>query len=102
MVPKNIAVDLMMIFQFFSYIACNKIVLLEDIASKFNIGTQIAVERIIRMLEIDNLNGVFDERGRFIQISGSELNELALFIRKIGRVSIEDIVSATNKICNRF
>ena len=98
----KISVQQMIVFPLYSHITCNNIILLEDLAWKFNISTHNVAERIIRMIEMGNLNGIFDERGRFIQMRGSELDELASFIRKTGRISIADIASTTNQIFRRF
>jgi len=44
------------------------------------------------------ISGVMDDRGKFILITRFELEKVANFIKKRGRVSIEDIAYESNRL----
>ena len=44
------------------------------------------------------LAGVIDDRGKFIYIPSSELEAVATFIRRRGRVSLADLVENSNSL----
>ncbi|XP_016116465.1 DDRGK domain-containing protein 1-like [Sinocyclocheilus grahami] len=44
--------------------------------------------------------GVIDDRGKFIFITPEELNAVAQFVKKRGRVSISELVQASNTLIN--
>ncbi|KTF76805.1 hypothetical protein cypCar_00040405 [Cyprinus carpio] len=77
--------------EFIQYVQKSKVVLLEDLASHFSLRTQI-IKRHVRR--------VIDDRGKFIFITPEELNAVAQFIKKRGRVSISELVQASNTLIN--
>ena len=84
--------------KFISYIQETKVVLLEDLAAHFKMKTQEVIDRISVLQESGDLTGVVDDRGKFIFISSSELEDVAKFIRQQGRVSITDLAANSNKL----
>ncbi|KYQ90253.1 hypothetical protein DLAC_08856 [Tieghemostelium lacteum] len=84
--------------QFISYLKSHKMVLLEDVAMEFNIKTMDAIERIKSLDKQGLISGVIDDRGKFIYISRDELEQVAKFINKKGRVNIEQIAYESNKL----
>jgi len=46
------------------------------------------------------MSGVLDDRGKYIFISQEEMMKVADFIKRKGRVSIEDIAREANKLIN--
>ncbi len=53
----------------------------------------------IKSLEIDGrLQGVFDDRGKYLFLTTQELDDMAAWIQRRGRCSIGDIVAQANKI----
>jgi hypothetical protein len=46
------------------------------------------------------LTGLIDDRGKFIHITVEEMEKVAKFITRKGRVSIEDIARESNKLIN--
>lgn len=42
--------------------------------------------------------GVIDDRGKFIYVSQSELNAVASFIKKRGRVSLTELAEHSNNL----
>lgn len=84
--------------QFIDYIKENKVVVLDELALKFKLKTQITIDRIQCLLEDGSLTGVIDDRGKFIYISQSELNAVASFIKKRGRVSLTELAEHSNNL----
>jgi len=86
--------------EFINYINEQKVVQLEDLASRFKLKTQDCIDRVHRMLEEETICGVIDDRGKFISITREELEEVAKFIKVRGRVSIQELVENSNRLIN--
>ncbi|XP_053170380.1 DDRGK domain-containing protein 1-like [Scomber japonicus] len=86
--------------EFIQYIESSKVVLLEDLASHFEMRTQDAIARLQDLLADGSLTGVIDDRGKFISITPEELNSVAQFIRQRGRVSITELAQASSSLIN--
>jgi Skp family chaperone for outer membrane proteins len=84
--------------QFIEYIKENKVIVLDELALKFKLKTQVAIDRIQSLLEEGALTGVIDDRGKFIYISQSELNAVASFIKQRGRVSLTELAEHSNNL----
>ncbi|XP_022165232.1 DDRGK domain-containing protein 1 isoform X2 [Myzus persicae] len=84
--------------QFIEHIKENKVIVLDELALKFKLKTQIVIDRIQSLLEEGSLTGVIDDRGKFIYISQSELNAVASFIIKRGRVSLTELAEHSNNL----
>lgn len=86
--------------EFVAYIKNQKVVLIEDLAARFKLKTQAAIDRI-KDLQNDNiLSGVIDDRGKFIYVSQDEMEAVAKFIRQRGRVSIQELAENSNQLIN--
>jgi len=85
---------------FINYIKNEKVVLLENLAARFKLKTQEAIDRLNTMLEAGDLTGVIDDRGKFIYISQDELEAVAKFIRQRGRVTISELAESSNVLIN--
>ncbi|XP_073697018.1 DDRGK domain-containing protein 1-like isoform X2 [Garra rufa] len=86
--------------EFIQYVKNSKVVLLEDLASHFGLRTQDAIARLQDLIADGTLTGVIDDRGKFIFITPEELNAVAQFIKQRGRVSISELVQASNTLIN--
>lgn len=86
--------------EFIDYIKSQKVVLLEDLASRFKLKTQEAIDRVQELLAQEWLIGVIDDRGKFIYITKEELESVAHFIKQRGRVSIAELVDCSNSLIN--
>jgi len=84
--------------QFIEYIKENKVCYVDALASEFGLRNTDAVERINRLMEQGDLTGVLDDRGKFIYISKDELEKVANWINKKGRVSIDEIRKESNRL----
>lgn len=83
---------------FIQFIKDEKVVLLEDLAGTFQMKTQDAINRLNLLLEDQQLTGVIDDRGKFIYITQDELENIAKFIRRRGRVAISELVENSNQL----
>jgi len=68
--------------EFIAYIKKHKVVLLEDLASNFNLKTKDVIDRLKELETQERISGVIDERGKFIFISPEELDAVARYIKK--------------------
>ncbi|XP_025203680.1 DDRGK domain-containing protein 1 isoform X1 [Melanaphis sacchari] len=84
--------------QFINYIQENKVIVLDELALKFKLKTQVVIDRIQSLLEQGSLTGVIDDRGKFIYISQPELDAVASFIKKRGRVSLTELAEHSNNL----
>lgn len=86
--------------EFLDHIKKEKVVILEDLAAKFQLKTQDCIDRVQALLADETLVGVIDDRGKFIYITRQELEEVSHFIRQRGRVSISELVDSSNSLVN--
>lgn len=83
---------------FINYIKEKKIVMLEELAGEFKMRTQDVITRVNELLESEQIEGVIDDRGKFIYVTQDELDSVAKFIKQNGRVSITDLVESSNRL----
>nr|CAG4652378.1 EOG090X0N9E [Triops cancriformis] len=86
--------------QFIQFVQDSKIVLLEDLAARFRLKTQDAIDRLQQLVAEGRLTGVIDDRGKFIYVSQAELEAVARFVKQRGRVSLSDLAESSNKLIN--
>jgi len=84
--------------EFIQYITERKTVILEDLAAEFNMKTMETMDFVEKLEKEGKISGVMDDRGKFILITRLELEKVANFIKKRGRVSIEDIAYESNRL----
>lgn len=84
--------------EFIDYIKSHKVVILDEIATEFNLRTTDALNRIKSLEECGRISGVLDDRGKFFYISPEEMSTVADFIKNKGRVTIMDMVDACNEL----
>ena len=56
------------------------------------------MNRLEVLEKLGRITGVFDDRGKFIYVTVEELEEVAKFIIKKGRVSISELAKESNKL----
>ncbi len=66
---------------------------IEEVAAEFGMRSGEVVDRIHSLEGLGRLTGVMDERGKFIYISREEMEAVAAFIRKRGRVHIAELAA---------
>jgi len=77
-----------------------KVVQIEDIAVKYSLQPKDVVAKIELLERQHKLSGIMDERGKYIYITEEEMNNVAAFINKRGRVNISDITRESNRLIN--
>ncbi|KAG8462462.1 hypothetical protein KFE25_010287 [Diacronema lutheri] len=83
---------------FVSYIKEHKVVVLEDLAAAFELRVQDVISRVQGLEAMGYITGVIDDRGKFIYISVAEMDAVADFINKRGRISISALAAESNKL----
>lgn len=74
-------------------IQCDKVVELAEVAATLGIRTRECIDRVRKLESSGRLTGVFDDRGKFIHISDTEMQRFAAFIQDHGRVRLEDLAA---------
>ena len=71
---------------------------LEELSAQFKMKTHDVIDRI-KALESDGmLNGILDDRGKFIYLTENEIKGVVDFINQRGRISIFDLAQESNKL----
>nr|XP_043621842.1 DDRGK domain-containing protein 1 [Erigeron canadensis]XP_043621843.1 DDRGK domain-containing protein 1 [Erigeron canadensis] len=86
-----------LLYDFVEYIKKQKCVPLEDLAAEFKLRTQDCINRITALEDMGRLSGVMDDRGKYIYISHEEMQAVADYIKREGRVSIAHLASQSNQ-----
>ncbi|KAK6028487.1 hypothetical protein OSTOST_05464 [Ostertagia ostertagi] len=84
--------------EFADYIKKSKVVNMDELAAHFGLKSEEAISRLQYFLDNGLLEGVMDDRGKFICITDEELNAVAKFINQRGRVTIQELAEYSNKL----
>lgn len=84
--------------QFINFIKIRKVVLIEDISNRFKLKNKDVIERINSLIQNGTLNGVLDDKGKFIYISNSEIDNLISILNNKGRITRSEMVIEFSKI----
>ena len=75
-----------------------KVVQLQALAVEFALDTSETAARLAALEEMGRVSGVFDDRGKFIHITLAEMEKVAAFIERQGRVSISALSAESNRL----
>mmetsp|Transcript_12214 Transcript_12214/g.32906 ORF Transcript_12214/g.32906 Transcript_12214/m.32906 type:complete len:293 (-) Transcript_12214:142-1020(-) len=84
--------------EFVAFIREQKVVVLEELAARFGLRTEEAVNRVQSLEAMGHVTGIFDDRGKFIYVSRDDMEALAAFIRKEGRVTLRDVADEASRL----
>lgn len=84
--------------QFVDHIKTHKVILLEDLAAEFNLTTQDAIQRVEALQEANRITGIIDDRGKFIYVTEEEMDKVAKFIQRKGRLGLAELSRECNKL----
>lgn len=85
--------------EFTQYIVNRKVVEVESLASTFRLEISEVVARINDLIAQSQLFGVFDDRGRFIQLLDSEVASIQEYVSRLdSRKTLKDICSEIGSI----
>lgn len=87
-----------LLVRFVSFIKRQKVAELEDLASEFTLPVQDVISRVQALEMMGYISGVIDDRGKFIYIERTEMEAMAQFIKKKGRVSISALAKESSKL----
>ena len=71
---------------------------LEEIAAEFKLRVQDVIERVNALERMGHITGVIDDRGKFIYITTSEMEAVAKYVQRKGRVRISALAMESNKL----
>ncbi len=83
---------------FIDYIKLRKVVEIEDLSVNFKLARKAVLERINDLENSKLLQGVLDERGKYIYIQNEEIDGIQKIIHKKGRLTRKDLVNEFSKI----
>jgi DDRGK domain-containing protein 1 len=86
------------ITQLVEFIKRRKVVMVEDVAQRFQMLTKDVIERIAKLEEQGRLSGITDDRGKYIFVTPEEFEKVAQSIEQRGRVSRQDLLKECNRI----
>ena len=71
---------------------------LEELAGEFGLKVTDVISRVQGLEAMGYISGVVDDRGKFIYISSGEMEAVAKYINRKGRVSIAALAQESNKL----
>jgi hypothetical protein len=71
---------------------------MEDLSSRFKISNKEVLQRIKDLEAMDRLTGVVDDRGKYIYIKRSELEDIKRFIKAEGKISRVELVNQCSRM----
>jgi len=84
--------------RFIVYMKEQKVTVLEEIAAEFKLRVQDVIERVNALERMGHITGVIDDRGKFIYITTSEMEAVAKYVQRKGRVRISALAMESNKL----
>lgn len=90
--------DASVVERFLEYVKLRNIVNLEDLAAEFRIRTSAVIDRLERLEKLDRISGIFDDRGRYLYITHEEMQGVADWLQRKGRITRAELVAACNRI----
>lgn len=76
----------------------DKIVLLESLALQWDLTSAQVVERLAQLEEQGKVQGVVDERGKYIYVTPEEMEAIAKWVQRKGRVKLAALAAHSNKL----
>lgn len=71
---------------------------MEDLSSRFKISNKEVLQRIRDLEAIDRITGVVDDRGKYIYLKKSELEDVKRYIQAEGKLSRVELVNQCSRI----
>jgi len=84
--------------QFIKFVKSAKVVHIDELASHFRLKPNDVINTLNSLVLEKSITGVFDDRGKFIYVSESELNAVAKYINQRGRVSLQELIEYSNRL----
>ena len=87
-----------MLERFITYMKEHKVTVLEEIAAEFKLRVQDVIQRVQALERMGHVTGVIDDRGKFIYITTAEMEAVAKYVQRKGRVRISTLAMESNKL----
>ena len=87
-----------MLPRFVQAIQERKVAVLEELGGEFGLKVQDVISRVQALEQMGYVSGVIDDRGKFIYISRAEMEAVAKYINRKGRVRIAALAQESNKL----
>jgi hypothetical protein len=84
--------------EFLNYVTRHKVVIIDELAAVFGLRTIDVYNRLKSFEENGQIDGIFDDRGKFISITREEQNQMIEFIKRKGRFTIEEFQQECNRV----
>jgi len=81
-----------------TYIKNRKVTLVEELSSEFKLKSTDAAAKLRLLDKQKKIQGVLDDRGRYIYVTNEELENLANHLKERGRFTKVELTKACNKI----
>eukprot|EP00475_Leptophrys_vorax_P026502 TRINITY_DN37426_c0_g1_i4.p2 TRINITY_DN37426_c0_g1~~TRINITY_DN37426_c0_g1_i4.p2 ORF type:complete len:308 (-),score=87.86 TRINITY_DN37426_c0_g1_i4:126-1049(-) len=86
--------------RFVEFVKTRKTVLLEELAVEFSIPAKTCAERLVELEKDGFIQGVLDDRGKYIYVTNEEFKSLADFVQRKGRLTTAQFASECNRVIN--
>jgi len=83
---------------FVKYVQMRKVVRLEDLSADFRMKTSAAIDRLKDLEKGGRLNGIFDDRGKYLYITQQEMSDVAAWLTDKGRLNRKELLAACNRL----
>jgi len=83
---------------FVKYVQMRKVVRLEDLSADFRMKTSAAIDRLKDLEKVGRLNGIFDDRGKYLYITQQEMSDVAAWLTDKGRLNRKELLAACNRL----
>lgn len=83
---------------FVKYVQMRKVVRLEDLSADFRMKTSAAIDRLKDLEKAGRLNGIFDDRGKYLYITQQEMSDVAAWLTDKGRLNRKELLAACNRL----
>ena len=80
------------------WIRAQKVVEVDEVALRLGVRTREAAERMREWEREGQLRGVWDDRGRWVEVTEEEMSRVREWVVQQGRIHIGDLVTACNRL----
>jgi len=84
--------------RFVGQIKEGKVTVLEELAAEFGMKVHDVLDRLQSLEAMGHVTGVIDERGKFIFITQEEMQAVAKFVQRKGRIRISTLAQESNRL----
>jgi hypothetical protein len=83
---------------FIAFIKERKMMGLDELSARFKLPVKVVLERLELLEGMGRLRGVVDDRGKYIEIAGEEMEEVRRWVVRKGRVGVAELAKESNRL----